>query len=144
MNGQTTKAPLHLWIVGVLAVLWNAIGAFDYTATQMRIEAYMSAFTPEQLEYFYSFPAWTVAAWAFGVWGALLGSIALLLRKAWAVWAFGISIAGMLLTTIHNFVLTDGAALMGPGAMAFSAVIWVIALFLLFYARAMAKRGVLA
>jgi hypothetical protein len=144
MNGQTAKAPLHLWIVGVLAVLWNAIGAFDYTATQLRIEAYMSAFTPEQLAYFYGFPAWTVAAWAFGVWGALLGSIALLLRKAWAVWAFGISIAGMALTTIHNFVLTDGAALMGPGALAFSAVIWVIALFLFFYARAMAKRGVLA
>jgi hypothetical protein len=144
MNRQTTKAPLHLWIVGVLAVLWNAIGAFDYTATQLRIEAYMSAFTPEQLAYFYGFPAWTVAAWAFGVWGALLGSIALLLRKAWAVWAFGISIAGMALTTIHNFVLTDGAALMGPGALAFSAVIWVVALFLFFYARAMAKRGVLA
>jgi hypothetical protein len=143
MNGQTNKAPLHLWIVGVLAVLWNAIGAFDYSATQLRIEAYMSAFTPQQLEYFYGFPAWTVAAWAFGVWGALLGSIALLLRKAWAVWAFGISIAGMVLTTLHNFVLTDGAALMGPGALAFSAVIWVIALFLFFYARAMAKRGVL-
>jgi len=104
----------------------------------------MSAFTPEQLEYFYGFPTWTVAAWAFGVWGALLGSIALLLRKAWAVWAFGISIAGMVFTTIHNFVLTDGAALMGPGALAFSAVIWVIALFLFFYARAMTKRGVLA
>ena len=144
MNGQTAKAPLHLWIVGVLAVLWNAIGAFDYTATQLRIEEYMSAFTPEQLAYFYGFPAWTVAAWAFGVWGALLGSIALLLRKAWAVWAFGISIAGMALTTIHNFVLTDCAALMGPGALAFSAVIWVVALFLFFYARAMAKRGVLA
>jgi hypothetical protein len=144
MNGQTAKAPLHLWIVGVVAVLWNAIGAFDYTATQLRIEAYMSAFTPEQLEYFYSFPAWTVAAWAFGVWGALLGSIALLLRRAWAVWAFGISIAGMVLTTIHNFVLTDGAALMGPGALAFSAVIWAVALFLFFYTRAMAKRGVLA
>ena len=143
MSEQAAKAPLHLWIVGVLAVLWNAIGAFDYSATQLRIEPYMSAFTPEQLEYFYSFPAWSVAAWAFGVWGALLGSIALLLRKAWAVWAFGISIAGMALTTIHNFVLTDGAALMGPGAVAFSAVIWVVALFLFFYARAMTKRGVL-
>jgi hypothetical protein len=144
MNGQTTKAPLHLWIVGVLAVLWNAIGAFDYSATQLRFQPYMSGFTPEQLEYFYSFPAWAVAAWAFGVWGALLGSVALLLRKAWAVWAFGISIAGMVLTTIQNFVLTDGAALMGPGAVAFSAVIWAIALFLFVYARAMAKRGVLA
>lgn len=144
MNGQTAKAPLHLWIVGVLAVLWNAIGAFDYTATHLRIEAYMSAFTPEQLEYFYGFPAWAVAAWALGVWGALLGSIALLLRKAWALWAFGISIAGMVLTTTYNFVLTDGAALMGPGAIAISAVIWVIALALFFYARAMAKRGVIS
>ena len=116
MNGQTAKAPLHLWIVGVLAVLWNAIGAFDYSATQLRLEAYMSAFTPEQLEYFYNFPAWTVAAWAIAVWGALLGSIALLLRKAWAVWAFGISIAGMALTTVHNFVLTDGARGTAPGS----------------------------
>ena len=32
---------------------------------------------------------------------------------------------------------------MGSGAAVFSAVIWAIALFLFFYARAMAKRGVL-
>ena len=38
MNWQTAKAPLHLWIVGVLAVLWNAIGAFDYSATQLRLQ----------------------------------------------------------------------------------------------------------
>jgi hypothetical protein len=144
MNEQSSKAPRHLWIVGVLAVLWNAIGAFDYTATQLRLESYMSAFTPQQLEYFYGFPAWAVAAWAFGVWGSFLGSIALLLRKSWAVWLFGASIAGLVFTTLYNFVLTDGAALMGPGAMAFSAIIWVIALLLFFYARAMAKRGVLA
>jgi hypothetical protein len=144
MNKQTVRAPRHFWIVGVLAVLWNAIGAFDYTATQLRLEWYMSAFTPEQLEYFYGFPAWAVAAWAFGVWGALLGSIALLLRRSWAVWLFGASIAGMLVTTLHNFVLTDGATLMGPGALAFSALIWAIALFLFFYARTMARRGVLA
>jgi hypothetical protein len=143
MDQQTVKAPRHLWIVGVIAVLWNAIGAFDYSATQFRWEPYMSAFTPEQLEYFYSFPAWTVAAWAIGVWGAFFGSIALLLRKSWAVALFGASIAGLVFTTTHNFVLTDGVALMGAGGVMFSAVIWVIALALFFYARAMAKRGVL-
>lgn len=143
MDQPTVKTPRHLWIVGVVAVLWNAIGAFDYSATQMRLEAYMSAFTPQQLEYFYGFPAWAVAAWAIGVWGALLGSIALLLRKSWAVPLFAASIAGMVFTTIYNFVLTDGAAMMGAGGMLFSAVIWIIALALFFYARAMAKRGVL-
>jgi len=140
---STNKAPLHLWIVGAVTLLWNAVGAIDYVAMQLRIAPYMSRFTPEQLEYFDGFPAWTVAAWALGVWGSLLGSLFLLLRRRWAVWLFGIAIAGLAVTTLHNFVLTDGAAVMGSGAAVFSAVIWVIALFLFFYARAMAKRGVL-
>jgi len=142
MNIQA-KAPLHLRIVSFLAVLWNAIGAFDYSATQLRIDAYMSAFTPEQLEYFYAFPSWAVGAWAIAVWSSLVGSIGLLLRKAWSVWLFGVAIAGMLITTVYNFVLSDGLAIMGAGAALFSAVIWVIALALFFYARAMAQRGLL-
>jgi len=144
MNGTTGKTPRHLWIVGILAVLWNAIGAFDYTATELRLESYMSQFTPEQLAYFYGFPAWAVATWAIAVWGALLGSIGLLLRRRWAVWAFGVSIAGMVLTAVYSFALSDGLALMGQGAVMFTAVIWIIAFALFFYARAMARRGVLA
>jgi hypothetical protein len=103
----------------------------------------MSQFTPEQLEYFYGFPTWAVACWATAVWFALAGSVGLLLRKAWAVWLFGISIVAMVLTGFYSYVLTDGAALMGEGALAFTAVIWAIAFALYFYARAMAKRGVL-
>lgn len=139
----SVKTPVHFWIVAVLAVAWNAFGAFDYVATQTKMESYMSQFTPEQLEYFYSFPAWMDAAWAVGVWGAFLGALALLLRKSWAVWLFGASILGLAVSTVYNFVLTDGAAAMGEGATAMTAVIWAVALFLFFYARAMAKNGVL-
>jgi len=143
MNELNTKVPRHLWIVGVLAVLWNAVGAFDYSATQFRMESYMSQFSPEQLAYFYGFPAWAVAAWAIAVWSSLLGSLCLLLRKAWAVRLFGIALAGMVVTAFYNFVLTDGMAMMGAGGAIFTAVIWLIAISLFFYARAMAKRGVL-
>ena len=143
MNQTTAKAPLHLWIVGVLSLLWNAVGAFDYTATHLRIESYMSNFTAQQLEFFYGFPAWVVAAWAVGVWGSLLGSVSLLSRKSWEVWLFGASILGLAVTTVHNFILTDGMAVMGSGAVIFSGVIWVIALLLLWYASVMVKRGVL-
>jgi hypothetical protein len=143
MNELNAKAPRHLWIVGVLAVLWNAVGAFDYSASQLRIESYMSQFTPEQLAYFYGFPAWAIAAWAIAVWGALLGSLCLLLRKAWAVWLFGASIVAMVLTGLYSYVLTDGLAMMGTGGAIFTAVIWLIAFSLYFYARAMARRGVL-
>jgi len=143
MNQSTVKTPFHLWAVGILSLLWNAFGALDYTATQYRIESYMGQFPQEQLDYFYSFPSWVEAAWAVGVWGSLLGSIFLLLRKSWAVWLFGASILGLAASTVYNFVLSNGMEVMGEGAAVFTAVIWVIALLLFFYASAMAKRGVL-
>lgn len=143
MNATTQKAPLHLWIVGILALLWNLGGAFDYAATQLRLDPYMSKFTAEQLEYFYALPAWMDSAWAVGVWGSLLGSVSLLLRKSWATWLFGAALAGLAVSTLYNFVLTNGAEIMGDFAAVFTAVIWVIALLLVFYARAMTKKGVL-
>jgi len=143
MNETISRVPLHLWIVGVLAVLWNAIGAFDYAATQLRIEPYMSQFTPEQLDYFYGFPAWSVAAWAIAVWGSLLASFGLLLRKRWAVPLFGVAIVGMVLAAIQNFLLSDGLRIMGSGGAMFTAVIWVSAFALFFYARSLAARGLL-
>lgn len=143
MNETTTKVPRHLWIVGVLAVLWNAMGAMDYTATQFRVEAYLSGYSPEQLAYFFGFPAWAVATWAIAVWSSLVASIGLLLRKAWSAWLFGIAIVAMMITGIYNFGLSEGIEMMGTGAVAFTAVIWIVAFGLFFYARAMAKRGVL-
>ena len=140
-NGRT---PWHLWVVGILAVLWNAMGAFDYLMTETRNEGYMSKFTPEQLEYFYGFPAWAVAFWAIAVWGGVLGAILLLLRKKLAAGVFLVSFLAMVVTTIYNYGLSDGMEVMGdPGALAFSAVIFVVALLLYLYARAMRNRGVL-
>ncbi len=136
--------PVHLWIVGGLSLLWHLMGVFDYLATQLQLEFYMSQFTEAQLDYFYGFPAWAVAGWAFGVWGAFAGSIGLLLRRAWARWAFVASIAGMAISSLYTLVLSDGLALMGgPGALAFTVIVWIVAIFLLVYSWKMTTRGVL-
>jgi type IV secretory pathway VirB6-like protein len=120
------------------------MGAADYSMTQLQVEAYMSQFSQEQLAYFYSFPAWTNAAWAVGVWGSVTGSVGLLLRKRWAQWAFAASIGGLLGTSLYTMALTDGIAVMGGiGPLLFSVVIWAFTIALFFYARAMARRGVL-
>lgn len=146
MNANTPaqRAPWHLWLVGVLTLLWNGVGAFDYLMTKTRNASYMGAFTPEQLDYFYAFPAWVVACWAASVWGGVLGSALLLLRRRWAVPVLAVSLAAMLPTWIYNYLLTDGLRIMGgAGAAAFSAAIFVVALALWLYARRMAKAGVL-
>ncbi len=51
-NPEVDRRPLHLWVIGVVALLWNAMDAFDYVMTQTKNEAYMSAFTLEQLSFF--------------------------------------------------------------------------------------------
>lgn len=139
------KTPWHLWLVGVVALLWNSGGAFDYYMTQTRNASYMAAFTPEQLEFFYGFPTWTVAAWAIAVWGAVAGSVLLLMRSRLAVMAFAFSFVGMAVTSVQNFVLSDVsmADLMGPEAMVFSVVIAVSIAFLWWYALRMDRAGVL-
>lgn len=139
------RRPWHLWLVGGLSLLWNAMGALDYTMTQTRNAAWMAKFTPEQLEFYYSLPAWSIAAWAIGVWGGVVGSALLLLRRRQAVAALALSFLGAVLAMVHNYLLSSGMDSMGgPAALAFSVAIVLFALGLLVYARAQARTGALS
>jgi hypothetical protein len=136
--------PRHLWVVGVVSLLWNAMGAFDYVMTETRNEAYMGGFTPDQLAFFYSMPDWAIGTWAIAVWGALLGSLVLLFRRRHAVWVFLVSFIAMVITMFQNYVLSNGLEVSGDAfSLGFTALIFLIAVALFLYARAMQKRGVL-
>ncbi|MGK7295888.1 MAG: hypothetical protein ACNS61_08695 [Candidatus Wenzhouxiangella sp. M2_3B_020] len=143
MTSSTQRTPVHLWIVGVVSLLWNAVGCFDYLATKIPIEGYMEQFSEAQLAWFHGVPAWFTVFWALGTWGALAGSLGLLLRRRWAVAAFAVSLLGLIVTTVYTVFLSDGVEIMGAEGAAFSAVIFIIAVFLLLYARRMAAVGVL-
>ena len=143
---DNVKTPTHLWIVGILAVLWNAFGAYDYVMTQMGDADYLAAMgmTSEHIAYMEAFPAWVNGAWAFGVWGGLLGSLALLVRSRFAVILFGLSLLGLAASTVYTFGMTTPPADMWTAPMlAMHAVIWAVVIFLLVYAMRMRNNGVL-
>ncbi len=139
-NGK--KAPWHLWAIGGVGLLWNAFGCFDYVMTQSQNAEYLAAFTPEQLAHWNKFPIWMDIAWALGVWGAVAGSVLLLMRNRFAVHAFAVSLLGLFVSLIYNFGMTNGAELMGMAGIIMTGFIVVAAVLLLLYARAMARRGV--
>lgn len=143
MDAHDGKAPWHLWIVGGVTVLWNAMGALDYFMTQTKNEGYMAQFTPEQLDYFYGFPAWFVALWAIAVWGGLAGSLLLLLRRRIAAPVFLVSFASMAATSVYSYGFANGMEMTGTFGAVFSLVIFIVALFLVVYSRSMVRRGVL-
>ena len=146
MSDMTIKTPWHLWLVGVIAVLFNAIGAFDHVMSmaQGRAKYLASAgMTPEQVAHYQDMPMWMIAVWTMGVWAAMLGSVLILLRNKRAFLVFGVSLAAFLVSLIYTYVLTGGGAVLGRPMAMTSVVITALLLFLLWYSWVMTKRGVL-
>ncbi|MCK9542410.1 MAG: hypothetical protein M0R03_10335 [Novosphingobium sp.] len=136
-------APLLYWIIAVLAVLWNAFGGYDYTMTNLRDSAYLANFPPEMMAMIDAMPTWTRIAWAVGVWGAVVGSLLMLIRSRHAVTAFALSLLGLAVSTVHQVGTDMPASLETPVMRAMMLVVWVIAVGLLLYTWRMQKRGVL-
>jgi hypothetical protein len=143
MNDTTfspAKTPWHLWVIGALTLLFNAMGVISYVTTELGMLSDMGM-TPEQIAFMDSYPAGAVALWALGVWGAFAGSVLLLLRSKWAVAAMVVATIGLIGTTVYNYALIDVPASMEAPAL--DIAIWMVTLLLLFYARRMAAVGVL-
>ena len=149
MTDTMTKpaVPWHLWAVGVISLLWNGYGGYDFVMSVTQGEAWWraSGMTDAMIAYFNGMPTWMYVPWVLGVWGAVAGSVLLLMRSRFAVHAFVLSLLG----TIGNLVY----GLMNPmpelpAEMAMMAwmpwVIVLIAAFLAWYAWTMRKKGVLS
>ena len=146
----SARTPAHLWIVGILSLLWNCFGAYDYTMTRTRGAEYIASSMPgvdanAALAWINDMPMYAQIGWGLGVWLGLLGSILLLMRSRWAVWSFGISLVGAILSLGYQMMLAPPmpGATESPMMKAMPIVIIAIALFLFLYARAMEKKGAL-
>ena len=139
------KRPWHLWLVGIVSLLWNAGGAMDYAMSKFKVESYLSQLSDEGRAFLDSTPLWFDAAWAFGVWASVAGSLFLLLRSRHAVAAFAVSLAGLLVSMIYSVWLARSPMLADAGiaAWVFTLAIPVVLVGLLIYARRMAAKGVL-
>lgn len=139
------RTPWHLWAVGVVGLLWNAFGAFDFTMSVTQGEAWFRSMgmTEPQIAYFKAMPAWTYGPWAAGVWGSVAGSVLLLLRMQWAFHAFVVSLLGLLVSLVYAYLLSEGGELGGAQGAIMYAVITAAVVFFTWYAWAMTKRGVL-
>ena len=144
---DTKNVPWHLWVVGVVSLLWNSYGGYDFVMSLTKGEAYMraSGMSDAMIAYYNAMPTWMYGPWVLGVWGAVAGSILLLLRSRFAVHAFALSLLGAVVSLLYGQVIDKAPA--PPPEMAMMAwlpyIIVLIAAFLAWYAWTMGKKGVL-
>ncbi len=150
MDTVKAKAPMHLWIVGILSALWNGFGAFDYFMTRTKGEDYIQSMMPTAdvagiMTYIDSFPIYVSLGWGIGVWGGLAGSLLLLARSRHAVIAFALSALGAIVGVGWQLLNPAPVAAMHDGFnAAMPYVIIAIAIALFVYARAQRAKGVLS
>jgi len=141
------RTPAHLWIVGILSLLWNCFGGYDYLMTRMRNTDYLSSMGIDPnviLTWIDSFPLYAQIGWGLGVWGGVLGSVLLLMRSRYAVWAYIASLIGMALSFGYQYLGSTMPAGMDVGMSKYMpVVIIVVGGAQLLYARAMQAKGVL-
>lgn len=135
------RVPRHLWLVGIVALLWNAFGCLDFAMTVTRNPDWLAALPPQTIDWLDETPGWTTMAWALGVWGGLLGALLLLSRSRWAIMAFALSLLGLAGTQAYQVLMPMPET--GSAGIAMSVAIWIVALFLLWYAIRMRARRVL-
>ena len=143
------RTPVHLWIVGLVSFVWSCFGCYDYLMTRMRNTDYIANAMPgvdpnAALAWVDSMPLYAQVGWGLGVWLALLGSVLLLIRSRWAVWSYGISFVGALLSLGYQVALAPplpGAS--GTMYTVMPIVIILFAAFLFWYAWNAEKKGVL-
>ena len=137
--------PKHLWLVGIVSLVWNAFGAYDYSMSHLSGAEYFETMglDAEAYAWFQALPGWSVAAWAVGVWGSVLGSVLLLLRSRHAATAFLVSFVGAVVSFCYQFLSERPASLEGGMAAIMPVVILILIVAQWYYARRQAAAGVL-
>ncbi|MEJ2603787.1 MAG: hypothetical protein P8172_10905 [Gammaproteobacteria bacterium] len=114
------------WTVAVVALLWNLIGVATYLGSVMSETGTAPAM-----------PAWVTGAYAIAVFAGTFGSVGLLLRRAWAVPLFALSLLAVLAQTGYVLVGMDT----GTPGLVLPVLILVIAAYLLWASMSAKKKG---
>ena len=140
-ESSSNSPPVWFRVVSVVALLWYLM---DLSAFFMRLfmtEEGINSMPENQQHLYRDMPLWVSIVFACEVFGGLLGSVALLLRKKWALPLFVISILGTLAQTTNIWFLTDAISAVGAPAIVMPLVAIVIGVALIFLSRFAISRG---
>lgn len=134
MPVTTEPRRAHAWIAGA-ALLWNLIGLSAFVMQLLMTPEQVAALSPGDRAVHEATPSWLMVAFGLAVVAGVLGSVGLLLRRRWAVPCFAVSLAALVVQVAGAYLVTPLWQASGIGGAIMPAVLLVIAVLLLRYAR---------
>lgn len=140
MNEQI-KLPIWFWIIAAIAVLWNAMGVMAFFAEVNQSAETLAAMSEAHRNLYETRPSWVVVVFAIAVFGGVIGSILLLLRNKLATLLFTASLLGVIAQQFYSFVIARVQDVSAGNIMIFPAIVFIIAVLLLWFSRSCAQKG---
>ncbi len=140
MTNQPKNAPTSFWIISGVFLLWNLMGVMAFFMQVTMGPEALAALPDAERALYEATPAWANAAFGLAVFAGALGSLFLLLRKAWALPALVASLVGIAVQLFHAFALSDAFQVLGAGGLVMPVLVTVGGISLLLFARSARSR----
>ena len=143
MSESSIKPNKSYWVIVFIALVWNLIGVFFYLQLAYMTSEELALLPNARQLLLENTPAWVTAAFALAVFGGTLACILLLMRKKLATFIFIISLISIVARMIYYFVIKNAAEVYAPEDMFMSALVIIVAIFLVWYSKKMESIGIL-
>ena len=135
-NAILTRPPVWFWLVGLLGLVWFAMGLFQFVlAMKATTEGLIAqGFTPEQVSANLGMPGWMRLCWGVGVIAGVAGCVLLLLRLKQAVWLLLVGLISGVIMFFGDWAI-GFFSIFGAFMIGLSSAVAVIALLMWWFAR---------
>ncbi|UTD14392.1 hypothetical protein HER15_02420 [Tenacibaculum mesophilum] len=138
---DSNKPTTLFWIIGIAALVWNGLGVMSYIGQAYMTDEVRAALPEAERALYENVPTWVTAAFAIAVFGGLLGSAFLLMRKKLARPMFLISLIAIVVQMSYNLFMSRASEVYGPGSIIMPIMVIVIGVFLLMYSKKTIAKG---
>ncbi|MEE3998984.1 hypothetical protein V1T75_01450 [Tenacibaculum sp. FZY0031] len=138
---NSNKPTTLFWIIGVAALVWNGLGVMSYIGQAYMTDEVRAALPEAERALYENIPTWVTAAFAIAVFGGLIGSAFLLMRKKLARPMFLLSLIAIVVQMSYNLFMSRAAEVYGPGSIVMPIMVIVIGVFLLMYSKKTIAKG---
>ena len=131
---EVTAIPGWFKVVAILALLWNLLGVMAFVGQMLMKPEQIAELPLAEQNLYAATPIWATLAFAIAVFSGALGSLALLMKKAFCYQLFVLSFMGVVVQMFHAFFISDSYQVYGPSGTIMPIMVLVIALVLVRFA----------
>jgi len=135
-EASNDKPGMTFWVLAGFFLVFNLSGLMIYYMQVTADPEFIAAnYSAAEQAFLTGTPVWATSAFALAVTAGVIASGLMLLRRAWAVPLFILSLACVILQNLDAFVLRDGLEVWGASGVYMPAVIILIGVVEIWYTR---------